>query len=197
MKRKFIVGLGNPGKEYRCTRHNLGFLVAERIAEQYNVKFRLSSLINGFLAEVDSPDHKISILMPVTFMNHSGKAVAKMMAKNGIEEADMLVICDDLNLDFGQARIRAKGRDGGHNGLGSIIDTIGSSDFHRLRLGIGRPNHDDVVDYVLKNFLPQEQEMLPDFIGKAVDCTNLWLSDGIERAMEIYNKKVSKNNNDS
>jgi PTH1 family peptidyl-tRNA hydrolase len=193
LKRKLIVGLGNPGKEYRYTRHNLGFLVAERIAEQYNVKFRLSSLINGFLAKADTAEHKILILMPVTFMNHSGRAVAKTMSKHGVEESDMLVICDDLNLEFGQLRIRAKGRDGGHNGLGSIIETIGSSDFHRLRLGIGRPHHDDVVDYVLKTFMPQEQEFVPELIEKAVDCVSLWLSDGINRAMELYNKKNLKN----
>ena len=197
MEKKLFVGLGNPGREYEFTRHNLGFLVAQYIADSYNANLKLRSLIDGFVGEIENDHQKILILKPLTFMNRSGLAVKKIMAKEGIDLGNILVISDDFHLDFGQIRIKAKGSDGGHNGLGSIIDYLGTNEFNRLRLGIGYPDRQDPVDYVLQKFTPHEKSHLEDFIIQAHECCLCWLSEGITRTMDRYNRKASKQENDN
>ena len=127
---RLIVGLGNPGGDYEYTRHNLGFLVVRRLAERFKLKLAPSSLTNGATAEGMFEDKAICLLMPLTFMNNSGVAVRQVMTKKNVLPENMLVVCDDFHLDFEQIRLRAKGSDGGHNGLSSIIQHLGTDQLH-------------------------------------------------------------------
>lgn len=183
--------MGNPGKDYEFTRHNLGFLVVRRLAERLDFKFGLSSLTNGLTAEGLADGHDICLLMPLTYMNNSGVAVQQVVAKREIAPEDVLIVCDDFNLDFGQIRLRGKGSDGGHNGLSSVIERLGTERFARLRIGIGRPTgRKDVVDYVLEEFTKKEKEGLDRVIDDTVACCQAWIHEGIEAAMDRYNRKA-------
>jgi len=186
--KKLIVGLGNPGPQYAWTRHNLGFLVLETLVKQRKAKGRISAGNHGMLSKVTIADVECSLLMPMTFMNNSGLSVKKTLDKQGFGTEDILVICDDLSLTFGNLRLRPSGSAGGHNGLKSIIQDLGSNQFARLRLGIGRPpGAADTVDYVLANFTPVEKKALPDFINHALDCVTSWVTEGAEVAMNTFN----------
>jgi len=187
---RLIVGLGNPGKNYEYTRHNLGFLVIRRLAEKLKLKFELSSLTNGLTAEGTFEDTAVCLLMPLTYMNNSGVAIRQIMTNKKLLPEDVLVICDDFHLNFEQIRLRAKGSDGGHNGLGSIIRHLGTEQFARLRMGIGQPtNKKDTVDYVLEEFNKKEKKSLDNFIDEAISCCLTWLRKGIHVAMDQYNGK--------
>ena len=189
---RLIVGLGNPGKEYEWTRHNLGFLVVRRLAERLGVKFSLSSLTNGLTAHGSWHSKEICLLMPLTFMNHSGIAVKQMMTRKSLELKDILVVGDDLSLPFGCLRLRSKGSDGGHNGLSSVIAHLKNENFPPLRLGIGEPDKSkDVVDYVLEGFKTEEKKHLDRFIHEAAECCLLWFKEGITKAMDQFNKRPS------
>lgn len=187
--KQLIVGLGNPGKDYRYTRHNLGFLVVEKLAEVLDLKLSLSSFTNGITAEGSWNDHDIVLLMPLTYMNKSGNAIRQAINVKEIKLEDMLVVCDDINLPFRQIRIRSKGSDGGHNGLSSIIECCGDTQFNRLRMGIDLPKGADSVDYVLEEFKRAEKNQLDEYVDDAVRCVQAWLNEGIERAMEQFNQK--------
>ncbi len=189
---KIIVGLGNPGNDYEYTRHNLGFLVVVALAKRLGVTFQLSSLTNGLTADIQKDGKNICLLMPLTYMNKSGIALKHYVQKNDIGLNDVLVICDDLNLEFQQLRIRSKGSDGGHNGLRSVIYHLGSDQFSRLRLGIGQPSRGkDVIDFVLEKFRLEERNNLEEFIGQAVDCCCYWLDHEMEKTMEKFNQKMN------
>ena len=184
---KWIVGLGNPGKEYKYTRHNLGFLVIEALAKQYRVALQKEQGFPGFVAKIGIGGIESALLQPVTFMNGSGGAVV-MAVQQGAAHQDILVVCDDFTLPFGQMRIKPSGSAGGHNGLKSIIERLGSEDFPRLRLGVGQPGPKvDPVDYVLSNFTPAEKKALPDFINHALDCVTCWVTEGAQVAMNRFN----------
>ncbi len=198
-----IVGLGNPGKEYEYTRHNLGFMVVGLLGDRYGLRFRHSSFCNAMVAEGRIGSERVCLLLPLTYMNKSGVAVKAAVYKKGITLQQLLVVCDDVNLDFGRIRIRGKGSAGGHNGLKSIIQHLGSQDFPRLRMGIspvilanssvsksGRGNQDvALAEFVLDEFSKQEKESLKDFISEAADCCLVWLKDGIVKAMDVYNRR--------
>jgi PTH1 family peptidyl-tRNA hydrolase len=140
------------------------------------------------LAKIVIKDIECSLLMPVTFMNDSGLSVQKTADRQGIALEDVLVVCDDLSLAFGKLRLRPAGSAGGHNGLKSIMQHLGSNQFARLRMGIDSPkNGADTVDYVLANFTPVEKKALPDFINHALDCVTSWVTEGAEAAMNAYN----------
>lgn len=187
---RLIGGLGNPGKDYEYTRHNLGFLVVRRLAEQLKLKFALSSLTNGLTAEGAFEDKLVCLLMPLTYMNNSGVAVGQVMAKRKLSPENVLIVCDDLNLDFKQIRLRGKGSDGGHNGLSSVIERLGSEQFARLRMGIGQPTgRKDAVDYVLEEFKKKEKECLDSFIDETILCCLTWLREGVAAAMDQHNRK--------
>lgn len=187
---RLIVGLGNPGRDYEYTRHNLGFLVVRRVAETLKLKFTLSSLTSGLTAEGMFEGEAICLLAPSTFMNNSGVAVHQVMTKRNVSPKDVLIICDDFHLDFEQIRLRAKGSDGGHNGLSSVIQRLGTEQFARLRMGIGQPaNKKDTVDYVLEEFKKKEKNRLDSFIDEAESCCLAWLREGINAAMDQYNRK--------
>jgi len=187
---RLIVGLGNPGKDYEYTRHNLGFLVIRRLAERLKLKFELSSLTNGLTAEGTFEDTAVCLLMPLTYMNNSGVAVQRIVTNKKLLSEDVLVICDDFHLNFAQIRLRAKGSDGGHNGLGSIIRHLGTEQFARLRMGIGQPmSKTDTIDYVLEGFDKREKKSLNNFIDETISCCLTWLRKGIHVAMDQHNGK--------
>jgi peptidyl-tRNA hydrolase, PTH1 family len=186
--KKLIVGLGNPGPQYKWTRHNAGFLALESLALQQKIVWRNSPSNHGVLAKAVIEDIECSLLMPMTFMNHSGLSVKSLADRTGTALEDILIVCDDLSLSFGKLRLRASGSAGGHNGLKSIIKDLGSNQFARLRLGIDSPKGTaDTVDYVLANFTPAEKKALPDLINHALDCVTCWVTEGAQVAMNRFN----------
>jgi len=187
---KLIVGLGNPGTEYTFTRHNLGFLVADVLAERAGFRFKASRVCKGVTAEGTVNGVDLCILKPLTYMNNSGVAVKRLIDTSEIALSDVLVLCDDFNLDTGTLRIRRKGSDGGHNGLSSLIMHLGSEDFSRLRLGIGpAPQGKDTVDFVLDEMSKKEKETLADFCEEAGECCLTWLTETMEQVMSQFNKR--------
>jgi peptidyl-tRNA hydrolase, PTH1 family len=187
---KLIVGLGNPGPDYEWTRHNLGFLVLKGLVKELGLKVEASSITKGFTAEGEFQGHQVCLLMPLTFVNKSGGAVRSIVEKKGVAFKNLLVVCDDLNLKFSQIRLRSKGSDGGHNGLTSLIQCLQSEEFARLRIGIGQPkNKQEVVDYVLEEFTQKEKKDLDNIVQDATQCCLVWLRDGINKAMEEFNKR--------
>ena len=185
-----IVGLGNPGKDYEYTRHNIGFLVVRHLAGRLDLKLKESSLTKGLVAEGTYESKGVCLLIPLTFMNHSGQAVKRVLEKKEIPLEDLLVVSDDFHLSYGQLRLRAQGSDGGHNGLGSVIQELGAEKFSRLRLGIGRPkSQKDVTDYVLGAFTKQERKQLDQFVELASDGCLVWVKEGIKKAMDQFNQR--------
>ena len=187
---RLIVGLGNPGEEYQTTRHNLGFLVVEQLVKEFKVKFQKSSFTKALIAEIENRGSKIIFCLPLTYMNQSGFAVKDVVDQRQVHLKDILVICDDMNLDFGQLRLRSKGSDGGHNGVSSIIEHLGTDQFPRLRLGIGQaPQGKDSAQYVLEELTSKEKKQLPGFVLEASECVNVWLNQGVHQAMDRYNQR--------
>ncbi len=185
---KLVVGLGNPGRKYQRTRHNLGFLVVETLAEKFEIK--LKKIKCDSLCGEGWIDEAVILVEPMTFMNLSGKSVSKLIRKYKVNLRDMIVIYDDLNLDLGVLKIKKNGSSGGHNGLKSIIEQLQSNCFPRIRLGIGRP--DEMVDltrYVLSTFKREEHEKVEEMVSKSVEAVKLIFKDGIDMAMTVYNKK--------
>lgn len=188
---KLIVGLGNPGREYEWTRHNLGFLVLTYLAKEYHFKFSKSPTIQGMIADGQIHSHEVMLLMPLTYVNHSGVAVQQASEQKEISLKNILVVCDDFNVGFGQMRLRSQGSDGGHNGLASIIEQLKTKNFARLRLGIGPPaRKEEAVDFVLGEFNQKEKEALGRFTQKAADCCEVWLTEGMVKAMSQFNKRT-------
>ena len=191
MSTYLIAGLGNPGPEYKYTRHNAGFLVADALAEALDTPFRPDRYAQ--VAEARYRGKKIVIIKPQTYMNLSGKAVRYWMQKAKTEPGNLLVISDDLNIPFGQIRLRAKGSDGGHNGLKDIIQTLQTQAFPRMRIGIGKnfaPG--EQIDYVLDKWTEEEMKRLPGILDKAVEATGVFLREGIQSAMNRFNKKAKE-----
>ena len=187
---KIIVGLGNPGKEYEYTRHNLGFLVVTLLAQQNSLKFLKSSVTQALTAQGEIGNQEVVLLLPWTYVNNSGSVVNQIMVHQAISPENILVVCDDLNTDFGQIRLRSQGSGGGHNGLASIIEKLKTKKFPRLRMGIGSPlKKEETVNFVLGEFSSNEKKALGDFIQKAADCCLFWLAEGIYQAMDQYNKR--------
>ena len=185
-----IVGLGNPGIDYAKTRHNLGFLVVQYLVEKNGFCFKKSSFIKGVAAEGSIDGHKICFFLPMTFMNNSGTAVKQIALEKKVAPENILVISDDLNLCFGQLRLKSKGGHGGHNGLRSVIQNLETEKFARLRMGIDLPSgKKDITNYVLENFSKKECEALDIFICEAAECCLTWVKSGIHQTMERYNGK--------
>jgi PTH1 family peptidyl-tRNA hydrolase len=186
---KIIVGLGNPGVRYLETRHNIGFRVVDRLAETYHIP--LSTKRHQTLygtGSIDSP--KVILVKPMTYMNRSGEAVSKMVHffRLGIE--NLIVIHDDLDLPFGRLRFKQRGGDGGHQGVRSIIEMLGGTNFLRLKVGIGKPPGGmEPAEYVLKSFDLFEQSHLDRVIDQASEALKMLISDGIQAAMNRFQKK--------
>jgi len=187
---KLIVGLGNPGKGYLWSRHNLGFMVVDALAGQHGMTWKRSRVNHGWISQGQIDDQPYRLMKPVTYMNRSGQAVGALKRHLGLDLSDLLIVCDDFNLSFGQLRIRPSGSDGGHNGLESVIHHLHSKDFGRLRVGIGAPvPNQDVADYVLSEFSRNERKELGFVCDETVDCCVTWLSEGMAKTRNRYNKK--------
>ncbi len=188
MKKFLIVGLGNIGPEYVNTRHNIGFKVVDFIAQEAGVSFETVKL--GALAEVKIKGRTLLLLKPNTYMNLSGKAVTYWMEKENIPVENLLVITDDLNLPFGALRIKAKGSDGGHNGLKSIQATLESANYSRFRFGISDEfKKGQQVDYVLGNWDEEEKKVLPERLKTACEAVKSFALAGLNNTMNEFNGK--------
>jgi PTH1 family peptidyl-tRNA hydrolase len=186
---KLIVGLGNPGREYRDTRHNVGFMVVDEIARRHALTFAMapSQVPESFVAKKFGSD-PVLVAKPLTFMNRSGDAVAALARYYDVAAADMLVVVDEVALPFGRLRARARGSAGGHNGLKSIVERLGTTEFPRLRLGVGRGDtRRDLADHVLSKFEADEQSALEEFITRAADAAEMFAAESIEKVMNTYN----------
>ena len=184
---KFLIaGLGNKGYEYELTRHNIGFLVLDQLAEKYHGEFTIARLAEK--AEVKYKGKTLHLIKPTTYMNLSGKAVSYWLNELKIPKENLLVIVDDVALPFGSLRMRNKGSSAGHNGLKNIEFLLNGQDYPRLRFGVGNDFHPgQQAEYVLSRFTEQEFKEIPDFINKAVDMTLSFCTAGIERTMSQYN----------
>jgi peptidyl-tRNA hydrolase, PTH1 family len=181
---KVIVGLGNPGIFYKRTRHNLGFLVLDRLAERFKLKFRKDPSLKAW--KTDSKE--IVLAKPYVFMNLSGLSVRKIKDKFSLKFQDILVICDDLSLPLGKIRIRPKGSSGGHKGLGSVIECLQNQDFPRLRIGVGTPKADeDTSRFVLSRFSKDEIPEVKDSLLKSTECALAWIESDIQEVMAKFN----------
>jgi len=184
---KLIVGLGTPGREYARTRHNVGFLVADRLARQAGLKFTHRGS-QAHVATGSFGGTPIALAKPQTWMNNSGDSVRGLARRLGLKAEDIVVVYDDVDLPVGRLRLRGGGSSGGHRGVKSIIDRLGSDAFARVRIGIGRPEPRDTVDYVLSTFDREEQALIDDAVTRAVNAIEALLTAGIEPAMNQYNR---------
>lgn len=183
-----IAGLGNIGAEYEDTRHNAGFLVLDRMAEEAGEPFKTETL--GAVCRVRHKGRIFVLLKPSTYMNRSGKAVQYWLQKEKIPKENLLVVLDDLNLEFGKQRLRGKGSDGGHNGLKDIDQMTGGNNYARLRIGIGRPQaKGHQVDYVLGPWSTEEKKQLPEILQYAADTVKSFGAIGLDQTMNLFNKK--------
>ena len=184
---KLVVGLGNPGKRYDGTRHNVGFVILDQLAKAPGVSSH-QDRFDADLAEWHEDGEKILLLKPQTFMNLSGRAVRQVVDFYQIEHADLLVICDDMALPLGKLRFRARGTHGGHNGLRDIQSHLGTTDYARLRLGVDVPDEQrDAIDHVLGKFKPSEKPVIEDAVSLAVQAVAMWVKQGIQKCMNQYN----------
>ena len=187
---KIIIGLGNPGLRYKNTRHNAGVIVLREIAKKYRVRVSKKSH-KGALGVGNIDGERTIFFTPLTFMNCSGESVYELLASEKAYPSDLLVIYDDIDLDLGLIRLREKGSSAGHKGLQSIIESLGTSDFPRLRVGIrsGEKPH-STVNFVLRPFSAKEAKVLKRVTEEAKECVNLYLKEGASRAMSAFNKRT-------
>ena len=184
-----IVGLGNPGREYANTRHNIGFRAIDQLSQQYSIplnqKKHKAIYGSGYIE-----GQKVILAQPQTYMNLSGESVRELVDFYKIEPEDVIVIFDDISLPVGQLRLRKKGSAGGHNGIKNIIAHLGSQDFPRIKIGVGeKPAGWDLKDHVLGAFSKEDEPLVKESIENAADACKIMLTDGIESAMNIYNQK--------
>lgn len=187
----FIVGLGNPGNRYRFTRHNIGFLIIEKLAEKFAIDFSQKSF-NALWGKGKIHSTDILLVMPQTYMNLSGTAVQRLVAFFKVGISNLIVIHDDLDLPFGKIRLKTGGGNAGHKGLASLTEKLGSSDFVRVRIGIGRPSDKSSIEgYVLEPFKSNEElSILPEIIEEASEATTEIVFSGIEKALTKYPKNI-------
>ncbi len=182
-----IVGLGNIGAEYEDTRHNVGFLVMDKLAQEYDATFKDGRF--GFTTEFKHKGRTFCLLKPNTYMNLSGKAVQYWLTKHNIKPGNLLVVVDDLNLDYGILRMRGKGSDGGHNGLKNINQALGNNKYARLRFGIGNDfGKGQQVNYVLGEWTEEENEKLPALVTRAAEMCTSFGTIGLQFTMNQFNK---------
>jgi peptidyl-tRNA hydrolase, PTH1 family len=181
-----IVGLGNPGKKYAGTRHNIGFEIVDYIADDLQCSFK-SGKGEYYYAQTGVGAQKIILVKPTTYMNNSGLAVRQIMDYFSLALADMLIVCDDYNLPWGTFRFRSMGSDGGHNGLASIIYELETDSINRFRFGIGN-SFDDAVDFVLSKFDQREREEIKRLLQMAKEAVFCWIEKGVEFTMNRYNR---------
>ncbi len=187
---KLIVGLGNPGREYARTRHNIGRMVVDLFARRCGIEVKRRRF-KSLVGEVHAGGEKVVLLKPVTFMNLSGGAVAAALAFYKLEPERMLVVCDDMDLPLGRLRLRAGGGTGGHRGLASIEASLGTQEYPRLRFGISKPESIEAADHVLAKFEDAEEDEVLQALTRAAEAVEMWLGEGMERAMNVFNPDES------
>lgn len=191
---KCLVGLGNPGKRYALTRHNIGYMVADRIAQKLGLKFAERGFSSIALGKVPcsgtcAESSQVLLAKPATYMNRSGVAVAEILEDFPIQLKDILVIHDDMDIPFGRIRFKRKGSSGGHRGVQSVIDLTGEQDFPRLKVGIGRPTPGiDPADYVLSGF--DDGDLLCEVVETAACAAIMFVTSGLDQAMNRYNREL-------
>ncbi|MBN1341179.1 MAG: aminoacyl-tRNA hydrolase [Phycisphaerae bacterium] len=183
---KLVVGLGNPGRRYAKTRHNLGYQVVDVLAERWRADVTQQKF-NGLLGRARCDEHEVVLLKPTTFMNRSGESVLAVRQFFKLALEDLLVVMDDLDLPVGRVRVRGNGSAGGHKGLGDIIRRLGSDEITRVRIGIGSTSDRDTVNYVLGRADEQEEALLAGGVSAAADAVTCWIRGGTERAMNEFN----------
>ena len=183
-----IAGLGNPGKKYEGTRHNIGWQVMDELADKHRIRI-MESRFKGLVGKGVIGGEKVLLLKPLTYMNLSGESIGEAVRFYKIDETSrLIVVSDDISLDVGQLRMRKKGSAGGHNGLKNIISHLGSEEFMRIRIGVGdKRAGSDLVDYVLGSFSKEEKKILDETKRNAVLAIETIISDGIDKAMNLYN----------
>ncbi len=184
---KLIVGLGNPGKEYKDTRHNTGFIFLDRIAYEHKVKFKLDVKLKCEICDIVINDEKVFLIKPQTYMNLSGTSVKLVCNYYGIDINDLLIIHDDLDLEVGKIRLRAHGSSGGHKGIQNIIDNLGTDQFKRLKIGIDKVESKYTIDYVLSKFSKEELSILDIFLDKINELVEDFCTMTFENLMSRYN----------
>ena len=189
---KLVVGLGNPGKAYERNRHNVGFMVADAWARRHRIELsrrRPWAFLGDGEAVVDGRAFRAIVAKPRTFMNASGEAVSELVKRYQVEPDDLVVVYDDLDLPLGKLRLRARGSSGGHRGLASIIERLGTGEFARVRVGIGRPEAagSEAIEYVLGDFAPTEREAVRGAIARCCEAIDTILAEGIDGAMNRWN----------
>ena len=189
---KVVVGLGNPGRRYEGTRHNVGFAVLEALAKSPSAG-RAQERFDGMVVEISEAGEKVLLVAPQTFMNLSGRCVRQVLDFYQAPIENLLVVCDDFNLPLGKLRFRPRGTHGGHNGLRDIQNHLGTTEYPRLRLGVDVPGEKgEAVDHVLGKFRPTERKAIEEATGAAVQGVVLWARHGIEKCMNQYNAKKKK-----
>ena len=195
---KLIVGLGNPGRIYKYSRHNIGSLLIDKLSKKWGVRIKSDQRLKSRWGKGIFEDKEVILAYPLSFMNLSGYSVSLILRKFDLRyEEDILIVYDDLDLEYGRIRIRPRGDAGGHKGLDSIIRTLGSSNFSRLRIGIGRPpqikkiceskRKKEIVNYVLGSWTRQERSQLGEYLERAADCCRAWVIWDISKAMDGFN----------
>ena len=190
MDRALIVGLGNPGSKYAKNRHNVGFMVLDRLASALGTTVSRSKF-KGHYATATVEGRSVALLKPMTFMNLSGQSVVPARTFFNVTDANIIVVHDEIDLPFGTVKIKVGGGHAGHNGLRSIIAQLGGRDFIRVRVGVDRPVHGAVADFVLSDFSKEECDWLTDLIDRSVDALRLVLADGPHKAMNRINARPS------
>lgn len=183
---KLIVGLGNPGSQYAHTRHNVGAMAIDRLAQRHDLPPGKSKFHSN-LRDARIADHRCLLLQPMTYMNRSGRAVAQAMRFYKLRPHDILILVDDVSLPLGRLRLRPAGSPGGHNGLADIQQHLATKDYPRLRIGIDSPQRQPQRDYVLEPFSPQQRQTLDPTLDTVCDCVEAWLALGLEKAMSRFN----------
>ena len=183
-----VAGLGNPGDEYKATKHNVGFMVIDKLAENNNAAFKKSKF-NALTADCKIGNFRVLLLKPLTYMNLSGEAINKALNFYKVGSQNLIVICDDINLDAGKLRVRPKGSDGGQNGLKNIILNLKTQEFKRVRVGIGAKPHPeyDLKDWVLSNFSKEDKPKIERAINLGSDAVEAIIKKGVDFAMSHFN----------
>jgi len=183
---KIVVGLGNPGRKYQGTRHNVGYAVIDTLAASSR-SGRFQDRFQAQVAECREDSQRILLVKPETFMNLSGRCVQEIVDFYQLPLQQLLVVCDDFNLPLGKLRVRRRGTHGGHNGLRDIQDHLGTTEYSRLRIGVEAPGDKEAIEHVLGRFRPVERPVIEEAVARAVQAVGLWIHQGIDACMNQYN----------
>lgn len=185
---KLVAGLGNPGRQYAGTRHNVGFEVIDELTRRHEVVLEAAP-VDAVMGKWRSSGEMVLLVKPLTFMNLSGEAVGGLMRYFKIDAGDVLIVTDEVNLPVGRIRLRGNGSEGGHNGLRSIAQHLGTTEYSRLRIGVGRGDTQrDLADHVLAMFTPQEQPEVRNAITRAAEAVESFVTDGLAKTMNVFNR---------